>query len=296
MTRVAAMKAFSIIIPLWNSLVIDRILAALRLQIEDPSEAEILVVGVDESRLVTEDALVRFIPTGPSANGAVNRNIGLREARGEILLFLDHDCLPGPDWIKWHLERQRQGERVVGGSVTFGSADYLQWADNVSAFHDLLPFTLPGARTYLATANLSVHRTVVERAGEMEPRLVRAHDLEWTVRFRALGYRLYFEPRAMVFHDPPRHTWAAVWRHWFTDAHDTLSVRLRYQDLLRTPRLAQHRWIFLWGAPLIAAWATVRTFGHMRIIKSHGLTLPLVYFTKLAWCWGAYQNFPKATQ
>ncbi|MFQ5855670.1 MAG: glycosyltransferase family 2 protein [Anaerolineae bacterium] len=286
------LKTLSVIIPNWNSTLIREILQALRRQTVDVSTVEVLVVGVDEPGLVTEDETVRFIPTSRSANGAVNRNIGMREAQGEIFLFLDHDCLPAPDWIERHLHQHEQGEQVVGGSVTFGSRNYLQLADNVSAFHDLLPFTSEGPRPYLATANLSVGRVVVERAGEMEAHLKRAHDLEWTVRFRALGYTLYFEPRAVVFHDPPRCTLSAVWRHWTDDAHDTLSVRLHYSQLLRTPRLAGYRSLFLWGAPVVAAWATARTFGHPRTLGQYWHTLPLVYLTKLAWCWGAFKNFP----
>lgn len=127
----------------------------------------------------------------------------------------------------------------------------------------------------------------------MEARKNRAEDLEWTVRFRMLGYRLYFEPRAVIFHDPPRDTWSAVWGHWTGDAHDTLRVRLRYADLLQTPRLARYRPIFLWGAPLVAAWATARTFGHSDVLRRYWHTLPVVYLTKLAWCWGAFRDFPE---
>jgi glycosyltransferase involved in cell wall biosynthesis len=285
-------RLLSVIIPNTNSLLMAKILQAFRRQTVDLSAVEVLVVGTDEPGLVVEDELVRFIPTGPSACASDKRNIGMREARGDILLFLDDDCLPAPDWIERHLDRHRQGEQVVGGAVTFGSRNYLQLADNVSAFHDLLPFTPEGLRPYLSTVNLSVDRAVTTKAGAMEAHKNRAEDLEWTVRFRALGYRLYFEPRAVVFHDPPRYTWSAVWRHWTGDAHDTLRVRVRYSALLQTPRLARYRPVFLWGAPVVAAWATARTFGHAEILRRYWHTLPLVYLTKLAWCWGAFRNFP----
>ncbi len=286
-------RSLSVIIPNTNSLLMREILQAFRRQTIDLSTVEILVVGVDEPGLVVEDELVRFIPTGTSATHASDkRNLGMREARGDVFLFLDDDCLPSPDWIERHLERHRQGEQVVGGAVTFGSRNCLQLADNVSAFHDMLPFMPRGSRSYLSTVNLSVNRAVVAKAGEMEKRKNRAEDLDWTVRFRALGYRLYFEPRAVIFHDPPRTTWPTVWRHWTDDAPDTLRVRLRHAHLLQTPRLARHRSIFLWGAPVVAAWATARSFNHLKILWRYGYTLPLVYLTKLGWCWGAFKNFP----
>ena len=286
------MHSFSVIIPNTNSLLIRKILCALRDQTVDLSEAEILVVGADEPGLVAEDKLVRFIPTGQSACASDKRNLGMQKARGDIFLFLDDDCIPARDWIERHLNRHERGEQVVGGAVTFGTRNYLQLADNVSAFHDLLPCTTKGLRPYLSTVNLSINRAVVEKAGKMEARKNRAEDLEWTARFRAQGYRLYFEPRAVIFHDPPRNTWPTVWRHWTGDAHDTLRVRLRYAHLLQTPRLARHRSIFLWGAPLVAAWATARTFDHFEILWQYWYTLPLVYLTKVAWCWGAFVNFP----
>jgi GT2 family glycosyltransferase len=285
------MRSLSIIVPDRNSTLIREILDALCCQVAGMS-AQILVVGADEPGLVAEDALVRFIPHPNSIGGASTRNAGMREAQGDIFLFLDHDCVPAPDWLTRHLHLHEQGESVVGGAVTFAADNYLQLADNVSAFHDLLPFTPEGPRPYLSTSNLSVRRTVVERVGRMEARLTRAEDLEWSARMRASGYRLYFEPRAVVHHDPPRRTMSTVWRHWTTDAHDTLDVRLRYARLLQTPRLAKHRWAFLWAWPAIALWATARTFSHPRTLRQYWHTLPLVYLTKLAWCWGAFAHFP----
>jgi GT2 family glycosyltransferase len=256
------------------------------------TQAEVIVVGSDDWGLITEDDGVRFIANPQSTGGAIDRNLGMQAARGDIFLFLDHDCLPAPDWVERHLYRHDCGEQIVGGAVTLHNRNYLQLADNVSAYHDLLPFTREGVRPYLSTANLSVRRSVVERVGEMRSHFRRAEDLEWTTRFRALGYALYFDPRAIVEHDPARCTWSTVWRHWTTDAHDTLSVRLRYASLLHTPRLAKYRSIYLWGAPMVAAWATARTFAHHQIIKRYWYTLPLVFVTKLAWCWGAFRHFP----
>jgi GT2 family glycosyltransferase len=286
------LKSLSIIIPNWNSELIGEICRSLQRQAVNLPVTEILVIGADGPGLVTQDDTVRFIANPQSIGGAGDRNIGMRKARGEILLFLDHDCLPAPDWLKRHLHRHEQGEQVVGGAITFGSRNFFQVADNVSAYHDLLPFTPAGPRPYLSAANLSIRREVIEKAGEMKARLTRAEDLEWTVHLRAMGYTLYFDPQAVVFHDPPRRTLTTVWRHWTRDAHDTLGVRLQYTPLLQTPRLARHRLLFLWGAPLVAAWATARTFGHPQTLVQYGYTLPLVYLTKLAWCWGAFKHFP----
>jgi glycosyltransferase involved in cell wall biosynthesis len=285
-------KTASIIIPNMNSRLIGPILRRLQRQIPDAAQLEILVVGIDEPRLVSEDHLVRFIRTHRCASAAVNRNIGIQTARGEILMFLDDDCVPAYDWVERHLAQHREGKQIVGGSVTFGSDHYLQLADNVSAFHDFLPFLRAGTREYLLAGNLSVDRSVIDRAGPLDERLRRAEDLEWTARFRLLGYVLHFDPRALVYHDPARFSFPDVWRHWSTDAHDTLSVRLHYKRVLRTAWLARYRWLFVWAFPLVAAWATARSFGHHRTLWHYWHTLPMVYVTKVAWCLGAAWHFP----
>jgi GT2 family glycosyltransferase len=274
-----------------NSPIIHLTLESLKNQTHGLSDVEILVVGVDEPGLVVPDHVVRFIPTSLGANAAANRNIGMVAARGSLFLFLDADCIAAPGWIEKHLARHQQGELVVGGAVTFDAHNYLTLSDNVSAFHDLMPSTHEGLRPYLVTANMSVSRKVVERVGGMDESLDRAHDLDWTVRFRLAGYRLYFDPGPIVVHNPPRHTLLAVLAHWTDDAPYTLRVRLRHRQALSTPKLAAHRWCLFWGSPAIAAWATIRTFSHPGM-RHYLRTLPFVYVTKLAWCWGAFTRFP----
>lgn len=286
------MKQISIIIPNVNSLLIHNILQALENQTIDTSVYEVLIIGIDEPGLVKENKTVRFIETPPGTYASNNRNRGMEEAQGDIFLFIDHDCIPAPDLLERHWRRHQQGEAVVGGAIKFGTQNYYQLADNVSAFHDLLDFMPEGPVPYLATSNLSVDRSVVTKAGKMPAQRNRAEDLEWTVQFREIGYRLYFDPQAVVFHDPPRKDIKTVWQHWVVDAHDTLKVRLKYAHLLDTPTLAKYRWIYLLGSPGVAAWATVRTFAHPRAFSQYWHTLPLVYLTKLAWCWGAFKNFP----
>jgi GT2 family glycosyltransferase len=283
----------SVIIPCWDSPVIDQTIEAVRRQTAASSICEVLVIGSDAHGLVEENEQVRFISNPESCGGAGDRNIGMSQARGDLFFLTDHDCMPVRDCLAQHLRRHAQGEVVVGGSVTFDTRSYLWLADNVSAYHDLLPHTSAGSRKYLSSANMSIQRSVVDAVGLMEPHFTRAEDLEWTARMRKHGYTLYFEPDAVVFHNPIRKTFKHFLLHWTTDAHDTLEVRLRYAHALATPALARYRPVFLWGAPLVAAWATARTFRDMITMIRYWHTLPLVYLSKLAWCWGAYRNFPK---
>ena len=286
------MKEVSIIIPNHNSPVIDQVCLALHQQTYDLTHVEVIIVGTDDLDLICCDELVRFIPTGQDMNAAVNRNIGIENAQGAILVFLDSDCLPGEEWLSAHHSRHAAGEKVVGGAFAFDDHNYWQLADNLSAFHEWLPFTNLKPRLYVPAANLSVQRDVLNAAGLMLPFLDLAEDLEWTIRIRNLGYSLFFEPRALVKHAPPRNTFPAVWRHWYYNAKYTLWVRWRYRAALDTPGLARHHALYLFFAPVIALWATAKTFSHAKTRRDHMTTLPIVYLTKLIWCLGAFFNFP----
>jgi cellulose synthase/poly-beta-1,6-N-acetylglucosamine synthase-like glycosyltransferase len=286
----------SVIIPNTDSLLIGDILRALRAQRTDLSQVEVLVVGTDAPGLVQEDWLVRLIPTERAACASDKRNRGMQEAQGEIFMFLDDDCIPWPDWIARHLNRHRQGERVVGGGVAFAAESYFQLGDNVSGYHGFFLFHPASTRSHLVNANASLHRSVVQQVGMMHPGLNVGDDLDWFARMRRAGYVLYFEPEAIIWHKPARYTLSMVMQRWITNPQHSLGMLLQYPDMLNTPFLARYRWLFLWGAPLIAAWATIRTFAHPRIRALYWHTLPFVYLTKLAWCWGAFKQFPRAQQ
>ena len=287
-------ETISIIIPAARTERLPQILEALaKQQVETAVFDTWIVCNEDDMGIIPQpDETVHLLPVASDAKAPVRRNAGMAAANGDIFLFLDDDCVPAPDLVQRHLYGQRQGQQVVGGSVTFPSRPYLQLADNVSAFHDLLSFTQAGLRPYLVTANMSVHRNVVDDVGNMCPDLARADDLQWTTRFRKHGYPLYFDPQAIVLHLPPRHTWSALWHHWVSDAPDTIRVRLEWADMLNTPSLAFHRNVFLWGMPFVSLWATWRTFDHWQTWRQYWHTLPIVFLTKMAWCLSAYKHFP----
>ncbi len=47
-------------------------------------------------------------------------NQGLRQAQGEILVFLDGDCVPHKDFIRDHVESQEKGRYLAGRRVELG--------------------------------------------------------------------------------------------------------------------------------------------------------------------------------
>ncbi len=218
---------------------------------------------------------------------AVARNRGVKQSSGELIAFLDADCLASPTWLNTLAKHYEDPEiHVVGGSVSFPLDNYWAVCDNLSWFHEVLPDTPAGTRSHLPTLNLSLRREVVERVGGIDECFPRpaGEDTEWTTRIRLAGYELHFEPRAVIYHHHPRNTLQQILEHAFYFGYNSVKVDPRYADALRTPPLIRHPLSVLLLAPLLAAGATARIFVNTR---RYWRTLPAIYLTKLSWCLGA---------
>lgn len=279
----------SVIIPNLNSPLVDRTIASLYKQTYRAAGLEIIVVGLDEPGLVPRDEDVRFISTKQPVCAAAARNIGIEEAKGRFLVFIDADCVAASYWLDKLMARHRQGEDVVGGSVAFTADNYWTLCDNISMFHEFLPSTKAGPRPYLPTLNLSVRREVAREVGKFDESFPGAsgEDIDWTIRIRQRGYRLYFEPQAVVYHWPPRRTLGSVLTHWQRAGYNMARVRLCYADLFKTPSLVRSEIWLLILSPLVSLYVTARIFLPDRHLWPYFHTVPVVYLTKLAWCLGA---------
>lgn len=276
----------AVIIPSLNAPTLGRALDALAAQTVTPHE--IIVVGRDEAGILRNRDGVRFIDTGAPVCAARARNLGIAAATGDLMLFLDADCVPRPDWLARHVMRHESGETVVGGAVSLEGSNYWAQSDNVSMFHEFIPQRPPGPRFLLPTLNLSVRRAVFEAVGGMDESFpgAAAEDADWTIRMRRAGYQLYFDPSAVVAHAPARTAWSDVVRHWRNLGYNAVRVRLRYTEEFGTPRGARSAWWWRLLSPLIAAKVTAGIYAE-RALRAYWPSLPVVYATKIIYCFGA---------
>lgn len=280
------MLKISLVIPSLNSVTLSETLTAVSTQTR-PSD-EIIVVGRDEPGIMSAFPNVKFIDTGVPVCAAAARNRGIQNTSGNIIAFLDSDCIPEPDWLWQHEQRQQAGELVVGGSVSLKGSNYWAQSDNVSMFHEFVPQLPGGYRKLLPTLNLSVHRNVIERVGLLDESFpgAAAEDADWTIRMRRAGFQLYFDPLALIHHSPMRVTWPDIVRHWRGLGYNAVRVRLRYPDELGTPRLARKAAWWRCLAPIISARITARVYAKPGF-RRYWLSFPVVFMSKIYYCLGA---------
>lgn len=283
----------AVIIPSLNSPLIAEVVGAVRSQAGVAEAPQIIVVGRDEANLVPSSEAVRFIDTGEPVIASIARNRGIAATEADLLIFLDSDCLPLPGWLAGHIAAHEAGHKVVSGSVLPAGDSYWQLTYNLTLFHEILRPNPPGPRDFLATLNLSVDRDVIAKAGVMDERVDRVEDVDWTTRMRRAGITPYFWPTAAVRHQHSRTTLPQVWQDCALSGYHMRRLRLEHGDMLTAPDILRYPRLVLLLSPLIALAATARILWKRPYIRRYyWKTIPALYLTKIAWCWGASRPGP----
>ena len=277
----------SIIIPNLNSKMIDETLQSLLAQTALGRIAEIIVVGLDEPGLVYEHNFVCFVDTKQPVTAPVARNIGIRLALGKYLAFIDSDCVADRRWLENLLQAQEAGHPVTGGSISFSTTPYWQLCYNLTMFHDFVCSASLGDRKNMGTLNLCVARDVVEHVGLMDERLARGQDTEWTLRMRRHGYRLHFVADAVVQHCPEVPSLTKILKLWHRSGQFNAWVRNHYKELISPPPFYKYPLLLVLSSPLIGFAVTMRIFMRNPHLLRYIHTFPVVFLSKIAWCFGA---------
>jgi glycosyltransferase involved in cell wall biosynthesis len=201
-----ASELVSVIIPARNEA--HRIGATVRAVVTQATRpVEVLVADDGSSDATSEEAEkagARVLALGGRGNPGAARNSAARAAKGSILLFLDADCVPRPDWLGAHLRAQQSGMSIVGGAMALPL--HLPWtarADYYASAYHVHPERKPGLVPNHSPANLSVERAVFGGTHGFTERFPVAdghEELAWQSEAKRNGARIYFEPAAVVEH------------------------------------------------------------------------------------------------
>ena len=165
---------------------------------------EILVIDNDSSDDTA--ALIRSRPVTylrEAKRGVSNaRNRGIADSRGEILAFVDADCLVEPQWLT-ELIRPFEDPEVgsVGGDLQHAPPATAAERQAARLLGNWQRFAFTSNPAYAITANAAYRRDVLERIGPFDPHMTRAQDVELGLRFQERsGLRLAYAKRATARH------------------------------------------------------------------------------------------------
>jgi glycosyltransferase involved in cell wall biosynthesis len=201
--------AVSVVVPTLNGARrIGHCLDALQQQTRE-RDVEIVVVNdgsVDNTASVVESySGVRLI-TQANAGPAAARNRGALEARGEIILFTDDDCVPTPGWLGAMLEPFADPE-VVGAKGVYRTHQTSLVARFVQIEYEDKYRLMAGLDyiDFVDTYSAAFRRDrFLEMTGyDTSFPVACAEDVELSYRMSARGWKMKFASSAIVYHTHP---------------------------------------------------------------------------------------------
>lgn len=215
------MKSATVIIPTYNRLpILEKCLAALsRQSVSGPFEVVLIDDGsTDQTPDLGQKLLKKFFPEGKflrqeNAGPSAARNRGIREALGEILIFIGDDILATPSFVESHLaahERADSPKMVVIGKTEWDPeiqiTEFMRILDRGVQFDFDDPESGRTDYRHCYTSNISVGKHfLIDHGLFFDEKFPYAayEDIEWGYRMEKKQAQFIFAREALGLHHHP---------------------------------------------------------------------------------------------
>ena len=166
----------------------------------------------------------------------IGRNEGVHHSRGDLVAFIDGDCVADSHWLHELRAGFESAPVVAGTTLAVGSVRYGE-LERVELFQKGNDVTYP-------SCNLGYRRALFESLGGFDPHFITAEDIDLNLRAVEHGATLRAVPTALVYHQMratlPRFLVQAFWngygRKQLTEKHGNLWGNYRVRRLLQSQR------------------------------------------------------------
>jgi teichuronic acid biosynthesis glycosyltransferase TuaG len=209
------MPKISIIIPCYNSeLFIDRAIKSVLSQTF--SDWELLLIddhSKDNTKKIIEsytqnDKRIKILQTKENSGGpALPKNIGVENARGKYIAFLDHD----DEWLPEKLEKQlivfenSKDEKlgIVSCGVKLINSSGKKFAVVINSNKNIFPEILV-RNPIFSNSSVLIKKEVIDTIGERDIELKYSEDYDYWLRVAGAGYNFFYISEPLLkyyFHD-----------------------------------------------------------------------------------------------
>lgn len=215
--------------------------------------SEIVVVDASSCRLdhirQRHEATVRWLdfeqPPGVRVSIPHQRNLGVRTAHGDIIVFTDAGCRLQKKWLANLVAPLRDGENVVAGVTEdlHGKGRYELASEELKKC-DYVRESM--------TLNLAFRREVFDAVGDFDESFTYGSDIDFCWRLNDTGYRIRRIPDALLWHDwgTPRRQRRRSYLYGKARARLYRKHKERRKYMLRDDPMVVIYPLFLLGLPL----------------------------------------------
>ena len=201
----------SIVIPTYNRKpILEKCLWALEQQtyhdsyevvvVDDGSTDDTIAWLQEQTQIFPHVRLLQQNHQGPAAA----RNLGVKQAAGDTIIFIDSDLVVTEIFLQAHTEAMAQAQQTLGHNrlFTYGAVINTSNFDNpTTEAYKITDFSA----AYFATGNVMISRQWLLQAGLFDTQfsLYGWEDLELGIRLKKLGLKLVKVPEAVGYHWHP---------------------------------------------------------------------------------------------
>ncbi|MDO5577184.1 MAG: glycosyltransferase [Fibrobacter sp.] len=191
----------------------------------------IVVTDYPNGHFQTMFPMVKWIYTD-NKSISIKRNIGLQQAKGAIVAFVDDDCMPDLLWLNEGSEYLLQHEDCAGveGLTTIETSDTVL-ACNV----DYKRLERPGFRTN----NIFYRKCVLDSVGGFDENFsLQREDMDLAFRLLEKGYKIDYDSNIRVTHALRPNEWYDLIKSCWNKRFDPLLYRKHrklYRKYIRSP-------------------------------------------------------------
>jgi len=167
---------------------------------------EIIVIddcSTDGSISIIDQYPCRLIRLSEHGGASKARNTGAQNSRGDVLFFIDADCLLQPDTLTKAASAYMENgqEVVIGGTYTCQPYDQNFFSTFQSVYiHSSETKTLENP-DYIATHAMLIQVDLFKKSGGFnEDFMPILEDVEYSHRLKKMGYRMCMDPTLQVQH------------------------------------------------------------------------------------------------
>ena len=281
----------SVIIPSFNSGdTISNCLDSLRHQ-SYVGDSEVILVDSSYDRtpeiVVSDYPAVKLIVLNKRTDPGSARNIGIGEARGGLIAFIDADCVAAPDWLERMAAAHKSSYDIVGGIVRNSpeSSNLVGRAGYMAEFRDYLPGRGRQEVTHIPTCNISYKKRVFREFGMFQRKYYPQEDLIFNYGLWKRGEKMLLDPTIQVWHHHRSRLGDFLYHQYRIGKATSRILRtipLEGSFIARRPLLAICLMPFI---TLVKFVRTIRVFLRYQpqFIKERPLVLPIFALGLVAW-------------